>query len=1367
MKHTNNKALSLLLTLTLALGLLPWSAMPARAEHEPETVVGTFADLQELLDMGGTVTLEKDYTASADESALNVTGTVALNLNGHTINRGLTSAAENGYVLKVEGNLTLTDSSTDKAGKITGGCNRGKGGGVYVYGGTLNMRGGTITGNTATNVGGGVYIVGSSGGEFRVSGTPSIFGNFKDKDDEKTPNNVYLPEGETITVDGLGSGACIGVTMETIGTFTSGRKIDSAAAVAHFFSDDANFTVAREDENNEARLTEGWLVVNNWTDLQNAMSTSGCVSVRLGNDISHTYGTEGTFGLSILSGHVTLDLAGHSIIAAGQSALAVWGSLTLLDSAGHGSLYNGKFTNGGGIRILGGGKITMLGGSINSGKTYSNSDDATSNKGGGVHVGNGCSFTLVGGTIEECTAGNGGGVYVTNGGLFTMHNGLIKHNSGTGGGVYVEGGGAFVMNGGVISGNTGSGVFVWNGTFTMNGGTISDNTELDGGGVYVDGGMFTMNGGTISDNAASSSGGGVKVYNGGRFTMNGGTISGNTAKNGGGVYVGGLNTVIDCTFTMNGGKISSNNTTSGNINGGGGGVYVASSGTFKVSGSPRISNNVKGGTITDGVLSGGTPNNVYLSEGKVITVTGALTGNIGVTLNSDYEAGPFTRGLSENGGTNALACFRSDNNDYVMGLTSGGEAALAVPIIVTFNANGGTGDDVTQKLPSGLTAALTASTFARTGYTFTGWNTAANGSGTSYADKASVTLTADTTLYAQWTAIPTTAPTIDTQPQNLNLTYGYTTGNVLTVVANAAEEHTITGYQWYSNTSVSNKGGTLIEGATGASYTVPTGKDAGNYYFYSVVTAARTDNNLTATTASSVATVTIAPKPVTITGVTATSRAYNGENTVVLAGGTVDNKVGSDDVTVDLSNATGTMADANAGTNKPVTVTGAKLGGAAAGNYALSEQPTGVTVTISKIDYTGTKTASATVRSNQATTDATLTLPALPDGASYAPSGTVGGTTSALIDGTPTVSGTTLTYSTTSQQNQASATITVDVTNATNYNDYTVVVTITAKNKENACVAITGGDLAKSYGDAAFTMTGTVMSAGTNGLWTWTSSDTGIAEIGATTGTVTIKKVGSTTITARYESDTTVGTATITLTVNRKPITVKADDKRKTYGDFDPALTATVTGLVGSDTVAYTLSRAEGETAGTYAITPSGVATQGNYTVTFTAGTFTINRKSLTAAMISTIAAQTYTGKEIKPTVTVKDKNTPLTSSAYTAEYKNNTDPGESTVTVTGKGNYTGTVTATFQIYGIKGVWVGGKLTATAHVENHTNALLIAAVYDGNGKQVNVEVIPLIAGQTSYPTGITAKTSGYTYKLMLVSKSTYAPLCKAWSEKAN
>lgn len=74
---------------------------------------------------------------------------------------------------------------------------------------------------------------------------------------------------------------------------------------------------------------------------------------------------------------------------------------------------------------------------------------------------------------------------------------------------------------------------------------------------------------------------------------------------------------------------------------------------------------------------------------------------------------------------------------------------------VSFLANGGTGSMTTQYANSATS--LTANSFTRSGFTFSGWNTAANGSGASYADSASFPFTSNTTLYAQWTAVPSSS----------------------------------------------------------------------------------------------------------------------------------------------------------------------------------------------------------------------------------------------------------------------------------------------------------------------------------------------------------------------------------------------------------------------------------------------------------------------------------------------------------------------------------------------------------------------------------------------------------------------------------
>ena len=87
-----------------------------------------------------------------------------------------------------------------------------------------------------------------------------------------------------------------------------------------------------------------------------------------------------------------------------------------------------------------------------------------------------------------------------------------------------------------------------------------------------------------------------------------------------------------------------------------------------------------------------------------------------------------------------------------------------------------------------------------------------------------------------------------------------------------------------------------------------------------------------------------------------------------------------------------------------------------------------------------------------------------------------------------------------------------------------------------------------------------------------------------------------------------------TVTITPRPVVVTANDASKVFGTDDPTLTASVTavegdensGLIDNDAVTYTVTRAEGEGVGTYAITPAGDAVQGNYSVTYEPATFTI-----------------------------------------------------------------------------------------------------------------------------------------------------------------
>lgn len=101
-------------------------------------------------------------------------------------------------------------------------------------------------------------------------------------------------------------------------------------------------------------------------------------------------------------------------------------------------------------------------------------------------------------------------------------------------------------------------------------------------------------------------------------------------------------------------------------------------------------------------------------------------------------------------------------------------------LTINFNGNGSTGGSTaSQQIAAGNSASLNANGFTRNGYVFTGWNTAADGSGTSYADGADYTVTPATgnisvTLYAQWEALPTIQEFTLAQCQSLASDANYT-----------------------------------------------------------------------------------------------------------------------------------------------------------------------------------------------------------------------------------------------------------------------------------------------------------------------------------------------------------------------------------------------------------------------------------------------------------------------------------------------------------------------------------------------------------------------------------------------------------------
>ena len=196
-------------------------------------------------------------------------------------------------------------------------------------------------------------------------------------------------------------------------------------------------------------------------------------------------------------------------------------------------------------------------------------------------------------------------------------------------------------------GNGGGGIYAGS-TLTMTNCTIKNNeaTSSSGGGIYARS-TLTMTNCTVAENTSKSSssgtGSGGGIYAAGTLTMTGGAVTGNEAKsngNGGGIYIGGAGS-----FTMTGGAVNNNKTE----NGEGGGIYSEGTLTMQdgtLTGNKAVNNKTGGGVSVNGTftmkgasrITPSTDNDVYLANGKMITIDGVLSpaGGIAARITVPY-----------------------------------------------------------------------------------------------------------------------------------------------------------------------------------------------------------------------------------------------------------------------------------------------------------------------------------------------------------------------------------------------------------------------------------------------------------------------------------------------------------------------------------------------------------------------------------------------------------------------------------------------------------------------------------------------------------------------------------------------------------
>lgn len=175
-------------------------------------------------------------------------------------------------------------------------------------------------------------------------------------------------------------------------------------------------------------------------------------------------------------------------------------------------------------------------------------------------------------------------------------------------------------------------------------------------------------------------------------------------------------------------------------------------------------------------------------------------------------------------------------------------------------------------------------------------------------------------------------------------------------------------------------------------------------------------------------------------------------------------------------------------------------------------------------------------------------------------------------------------------------------------------------------------------------------------------------------------KIGTATVTVKGKGKLS-GTRSVTFKINAKPIknAVITYNNSLTYNGS--ALSPAVTVKYGNTTLKkntdYTVAYSNNVNAGTGTITITGKGIYGGSVKK----TFTIKKLGISATAVSGTGNKVYTGSAIKPVPAVKVGGRTLKNETdFTVSYNNNTEPGTATLKVTGKGNYSGSVSKTFKI---------------------------------------------------------------------------------------
>ena len=511
------------------------------------------------------------------------------------------------------------------------------------------------------------------------------------------------------------------------------------------------------------------------------------------------------------------------------------------------------------------------------------------------------------------------------------------------------------------------------------------------------------------------------------------------------------------------------------------------------------------------------------------------------------------------------------------------------------------------------------------------------------------------------------------------------------------------------------KGGTMLYSLDGSTYqtSLPTGTATGSYTIYYKVQG---DSNHTDTEAKTV-TATIAKKAITISGIAAQDKVYDGTTAATLV---YDQVVYGGIVEGDALSivATGTFVDANVGTGKTVTLSGLMLGGTSIGNYQLAESGQQITAT-----------ATITPRSIEGAVFGNIAAQSY-SGEALTPVVTV------TLDNQPLVGDKDYTVSYADNVNVGEATVTV--TGIGNYQDMvqtTFVITPVA-----AVVTVVPQPQTMVYSGAAQQLVAAGEAVGGTLMY---SLDGTTYQAAIPTGVA----AGSYTIYYKVQGDanhTDTEALNLSVTIGKKDIVISGIMAQNKVYDGTTAATLVYDQVVYGGIV-------EGDVL---TVTADGAFTDANAGAdkTVSISHLTLDGTSIGNYLLASTGQQTATTASITPrsiegtpVVTVTLDNQPLVGDKdYTVSYADNVNVGEATVTVTGAGNYQGAVQTKFIITPVAAVVTLAPQPQTLIYSGSAQQLVAAGDAEGGTMLYSLDGTDY---QESIPTGIAAGSYTIYYKV--------------------